>query len=110
MIATAFSMTAKTVRLIYKRMKERELLGTTMIPDILGRPWSITTEIEEVVTYLIAKVPYIYQDEIADFLYNVYEIRVSQLIVLRLLQRIELTRKQLSVQPKERNSELRGDY
>ena len=84
-IATAFSTTAKIVRVIYMKIKQVELLGTTTRTKTLGRPPIITIEMEEAVTYLIATIPYIYQDEVAEFIYDSYNIQVSQSIVSRLL-------------------------
>jgi hypothetical protein len=109
-IATAFETIHKTVWLIYKKMKEIELFSTTSTRDTPGRPPSLSREIEEAVGYLIAKVPYLYQDEIVDFIRNGYSIEVYQFTVSRLLKRMNTTRKRLAVIAKERNHILREDY
>ena len=59
------------------KIKQVELLGTTTRTKTLGWLPIITIEIEEVVTYLIIMIPYIYQDEVAEFIYDSYNIQVS---------------------------------
>ena len=86
------------------------ILGTSTILSSPRPCPLVTIEIEEIVMYLVGIVPIIYQDEIAEFIYDSYAIRVSQSIVLRLLKNLNLIYKYLSVQPKQRNQELRSDY
>ena len=55
------------------------------VAPITRRPWSITKEIEVVVQLMIEWAPYLYQDEIADFIHEAYDIRVTLSMVYRLL-------------------------
>jgi arginine repressor len=50
---------------------------------------------------------WIYQDEIAEFLLEVFDITVYQLTISRTLKRINITRKKLTVTVIQRNEELR---
>ena len=57
----------------------------------------ITFEVEVAIRSLLDHMPWFYQDEIRDFLLDVFNIRVDCSIVLRALARIKITRKRLRV-------------
>ena len=59
---------------------------------------------------LLDKEPWWYQDELADFLLNMYGIKVNQSIILRALIRIKIIRKRLKVVASQRNHELRTKW
>jgi arginine repressor len=62
---------------------------------------------EQAIKLLLDAQPWLYQDEIRDFLLESYDITVDQSIVLKALKRIEVTRKRLKVVAAQRNDELR---
>ena len=105
-IALAFDTTSIIIRNIHKKMMEEIIYGTTVKLLTPSTHRIITTEMEEAVAYLVGSVLVIYQDEIAQFLYDTYTVRVHQTQVSRLLKRLDITHKRLSVQPKQRNQEL----
>jgi len=67
----------------------------------------ITAQIDASIYQLLNAYPWFYQDEIADFLYETYDIEVSQNTISRALARIKLKRKKLQVEAAQRNDELR---
>ena len=77
-IADAFETIHVTVHNIHKKIKEEMLFGVSITCNILGLAPMISTEMKEAVVYLVGTVPIIYQDEIAEFLYDIYAIRVVQ--------------------------------
>ena len=42
-------------------------------------------------------MPFAYQDEIADFIWEAFSVRLSQPAISKLLKRLEITRKKLAV-------------
>jgi hypothetical protein len=52
-------------------------------------------------------MPWFYQDEIADFILEVFGIEVSQPTISVVLKRTKVTRKKLKVEAAQRNAELR---
>ena len=62
---------------------------------------------ELAIRVLLDERPWIYQDEIAEFLLEVFDITVHQLTISRTLKRINITRKKLTVTVIQRNEELR---
>jgi transposase len=67
----------------------------------------ITPQIDTAIYHLLNKFPWFYQDEIAEFLLEVYDIEVSQYTISTALARIKLTRKKLKKEAAQRNQELR---
>jgi arginine repressor len=67
----------------------------------------ITPQIDAAIYHLLNKFLWFYQDEIAEFLLEVYNIEVSQYTISTALARIKLTRKKLKKEAAQRNQELR---
>ena len=76
-IARAFDTTHGTVRLIYKKMMSKAILGTVSTETKIGRPTSITPEMDKGIEHLLGLVLYLYQDEIVNFLYKGYGVHVD---------------------------------
>lgn len=53
------------------------------------------------------QIPWFYQDEIADFILEVFSIEVSQPTISMILKRIKVIRKKLKVEAARRKAELR---
>jgi len=70
----------------------------------------ITWRIEQAIKILLDKRPWYYQDEIAEFLFEVYDIEITQSGISRVLKRIQTTRKRLKVMAAQRNDELRNQW
>ena len=77
LIAGAFDTTHVTVRNIYKKMEEKRVYRTT-ITQKKDWPAVFTKGIAEVVVCLVGYILVIYQREIAEFIYDIYAIRVLQ--------------------------------
>lgn len=52
---------------------------------------------EQAIKHLLDERPWYYQDEIAQFLLEVFDIDVNQTTISRALKRIKITRKKLKV-------------
>ena len=100
----------KSVVYIYKKIRKARIIGVPEIAETPRRPRSITVDMEIAVTTLLDRAPYLYQDEIADFIWESYEVRVTQSTVCRLLKRIGITRKTIQRVLKEHNQDLRSHY
>jgi transposase/arginine repressor len=107
-ITAAHKTTNWTVREIYRKMRERALFGSTITSDKIGRPRALTLMMEESVIYLVSKTPWVYQEEICEFLREAYHVEVHKSTISRLLARLKVTRKKLVVQARERDQELRA--
>jgi arginine repressor len=68
---------------------------------------AITWKMEQAIKQLLEQMPWFYQDEIADFLFKVFGVQVSQPTISMVLKRIQVTRKKLKVEAAQRNQELR---
>jgi arginine repressor len=66
----------------------------------------ITPQIDAAIYHLLNEYPWFYEDEIAEFLLEVYDIEVSQYTISIALARIKLTRKKLKIEAAQRNQEL----
>jgi hypothetical protein len=66
----------------------------------------ITPQINTAIYHLLNKFLWFYQDEIAEFLLEVYDIEVSQYTIFTALAQIKLTRKKLKKEAAQRNQEL----
>ena len=73
-IADAFKTIYVTVCNIHKKMKEEIIFRVSMTYNMLGLAPIISTAMKEVVVYLVGTVPITYQDEITEFLYDIYTI------------------------------------
>ncbi|KAN0101521.1 hypothetical protein V8E51_012031 [Hyaloscypha variabilis] len=58
---------------------------------------------EQAIKQLLDQMPWFYQDEIADFLFEVFGVEADQGTILRALKRIRITRKKLKVEAAQRN-------
>ena len=109
-IAELFDTTRKTVRKIRDELYIKEVIGDNWKPKKPGRPRRITPEIEEAIDYFVRAVPTIYQDELAAFVYDCFDIKVSQSMISETLKRIKITRKKLQVEAAQRNQATRLTY
>jgi transposase len=71
---------------------------------------AITWKMEQAIKQLLEQMPWFYQDEIADFLFEVFGVQVSQPTISMVLKRIQVTRKKLKVEAAQRNQELRTQW
>ncbi len=92
MIAITYGTTYSSVRRIYNRMIRIKTLGVDLRKKA-GPRRILTPEIDLAVAHLLAEKPYLSQDEIVDFLYNEFSVKISQSAVSKQLKRIEFTRK-----------------
>jgi transposase len=109
-IALAFGTTAKSVRYIYARMGHKELYPNSNWKSKPGRTSKITPEVENAIQYIVQAMPFIYLDEISDFIQDCFDIQLHKGTVSKLLKRFEVTRKRLTVQAAQRELLLRQDY
>ena len=77
----------------------------------LGGPRRVITwPIEQAIKHLLDQRPWYYQDEIAVFLYNAFDVEVYRSTISRALRRIQITRKRLKVIAAQQNDELRTEW
>jgi transposase len=81
-----------------------------VLPPSGGAQSIITPRMEVAIKLLLDQEPWLYQDEIADFILEAYDVFVDQSTVSRALKRIEVTRKRLKVLAAQRNQELRDQW
>jgi transposase len=62
---------------------------------------------ERAIKLLLDERPWYYQDEIAEFLFEAFDVEVSQGTISATLKRIQVTRKRLKVVAAQQNAELR---
>jgi transposase len=70
----------------------------------------ITWPMERAIKLLLDERPWFDQDEIADFLQEIFHIRVTQSTISRVLKRIMLTRKEFKASAAQQNDELRIEW
>lgn len=70
----------------------------------------ITPAMKTSIKLLLDKRPWIYQDKIAGFLLDAYDVTVSQSAISWCLEQIKITRKKLKVEAAQRNTELRTQW
>jgi transposase len=92
------------------RIKLRVLANTPAMPPSGGARPLITWQMEQSIKLLLDQQPWIFLDEICDFLFEAYDIIVNKSTVSRVLRKIEVTRKRLKVVAAQRNEELRLDW
>ena len=105
-IATSYKCSLRTVYRHYRRIQRNQPRGG----HLGGACKVITFEVETAIRQLLDEKPWFYQDEIRDFLIDVFDIHVNQSTISRALQRIKYTRKVLRVAAGQRNTELRTDW
>lgn len=98
-----------TIRTVY-RQKERFDAGCGADRRSGGPRRVVTWEIQEAVRLLLDEEPWLYQDEIRDFLLDAYDIDIRRQTVGLLLERIKITRKKLRVVAAQQNDELRTQW
>lgn len=95
-----------TIQTIYAH--RRRIASGRPVTRRLGGPRRIITfHIEQAIRHLLAEMPWLYQDEIAEFLLEVFGVSVDQSTISKLLRRINITRKKLTITAAQRNKELR---
>jgi transposase len=98
-----------TIQTIYKHKKRIER-GLPVPKPTGGARRIITWRMEKAISCLLAERPWFYQDEIAEFLHEVFEITVDQSTVSRCLKRMNVSRKKLTITAAQRNEELRTQW
>jgi transposase len=93
-------------RTIYRHI-DRIRVGRPQAVRTGGQHRVITPEIDTAIHHLLNEYPWFYQDEISEFLYEVYDIDVSQPTIFLALARIKHIRKKLKIEAAQRNNELR---
>jgi len=105
-LAKDYDTTTQTIN----RHKRRVQAGQPVQPRSGGPRRIITKRMEQAMMMVLDKEPWWYQDELADFLLDVYDIEVNQSTISRALKRIDVTRKRLKVVAAQRNEELRSHW
>lgn len=93
-LASVYRTTYETCRRIRKQMRLLQRYGKDIKPR-RGRPCRITNRMKVVVQELVNIDAEIYQDEIADFIYEEFNVKLSQSIVSRLLKSLKITHKRI---------------
>jgi transposase len=75
-----------------------------------GQKRVITWKMEQAVKALLDERPWLYLDEIKDFLLDMFDVDVDLSTVSRTIKRIKITRKKLRVEAAQRNPELRTQW
>jgi transposase len=102
-------MNGTTLQTVYRHKKRIEA-GAPPFP-LSGGPVSVITPgHEKAIKLLLDKRPWMYLDEIRDFLQKAYNIPVHISTVSRALARIKVTRKRLKALAAQRNAELRIEW
>jgi transposase len=70
----------------------------------------ITWPMEQAIKHLLDQRPWYYQDEIAVFLHDAFDVEVHRSTISRALRRIQITRKRLKVIASQQNDELRTEW
>jgi len=104
-IAAVFNTTYESVRYRRYQMRVREALGWD--PRQKPGPQSlITPDMEEALLEHISIYNDLYQEEMADFLYDQYGIKPSVPVISKLLKRRGITNKKLKIIAQQQNEEL----
>jgi hypothetical protein len=93
-LATTYQTTVQT---IYKHKRRIEARIPVKRRSRGPRP-IITWKMEQAIKQLLDQIPWFYQDEIAKFLHEVFNVKASQLTISMILKRIKVTRKKLKVE------------
>lgn len=103
MLASNWGTSIQCIRTHRARIARGEAIGG----HLGGQRKVITPTIEAAIHDLLNNCPWLYQDEIMDFLHEVFDIEVDQSSISRALARIKITRKKLRIEAAQRNAELR---
>ncbi|RFU29028.1 hypothetical protein B7463_g7320, partial [Scytalidium lignicola] len=104
-IAITFDVSYETVRYIAQGIQLCTIVGLD-IGKHTGRPSIVTPEIEEAVIKLVAMSNEIFQDEITDFVYDEFNVQLSQSMISRLLKKLDISYKKLEIIIAQRNQHL----
>ncbi|RFU31029.1 hypothetical protein B7463_g5310, partial [Scytalidium lignicola] len=104
-IATAFDVSYETVRYIARKLKTDRTIGVNLRGKA-GRSSVITPDIEQAVKEVIYTSNDLYQDEVADFIYDEFDIKLSQSAISKLLKKLNITHKKLEYVAAQRNQLL----
>jgi transposase len=102
-LAANFNTTPATIHF----HKRRLAAGIGIQPRTGGQIRVITPEMDNSIMHLMNKMPWLYQDEIRDFLKEMFNVDVHQTTVSSALKRIVYSRKRLKAEALQRNAELR---
>jgi transposase len=95
-----------TIQTIYRHKKRIE--RALPVSRRSGGPKRVIThKIEQAIKALLDESPWTYQDEIVEFLFEVFDITVDQTTISKTLKRINITRKKLTIVAAQRSEELR---
>ena len=109
-ITDTHNTTFRAVKGIYERMREISVHGRCITPSQRGPVPSLSPLIEEGIAYLVAKKPWVYQDEIRDFIDNCYGVSVHRTTISRVLAKMKITHKKLHETAAQRDPELRDHW
>jgi len=105
-LATSYDTTVRTIYRHHERIKANCPVGR-----LSGGPHRVVTwEMEVAIKLLLDQRPWYYQDEIASFLLDVFNVNVTRSTIGMVLKRMNSTRKKLKITAAQRNEELRLDW
>jgi transposase len=105
-LAVNFDTTIQTIYAHRRRIATRRPVARRS-----GGPRRIITfRIEQAIRHLLAEMPWLYQDEIAEFLLEAFGVTIDRLTISKLLRHINITRKKLAITAIQRNEELRTQW
>lgn len=98
-----------TIRTIYRHIAR---VSANMPPQRFsgGAPRYITWEMECSIKLVLDQQPWLYLDEIRDFIFEAYGVYVCLATICNTLRHIKVTRKKLKVEASQRNDELRNQW
>ncbi len=105
-VASNYNTTARTIY----RHKARMEAGAPVAQRTGGPRRIITWPIEQAIKHLLDARPWLYLDEIQEFLLEAFDIEPSIPTISLALKRIRVTRKKLKVEAAQRNDELRTQW
>ena len=104
-----FGASYQTICYYYRKLKFMALIREDHRKKP-SRKRLITPEIELAVAELLASKPSTYQDEIADFLYEEFDVKLSQPRISELIKRINYSHKKMKVIAAQQNEDLRSNW
>lgn len=102
-LADQYHTTPRTIRRHKARILNRRPVGKRTG----GQIKVVTPEIDAAIEHIVAEMPWVYQEELNEMVREIFEIDVSVSTIQRALNRIEVTRKKLTIEASQRNEELR---
>jgi|tagenome__1003787_1003787.scaffolds.fasta_scaffold20656485_1 transposase len=109
-IAKAFKVTYNTVNTRATLWRKKKLLGDKYKAPKPGRKLDISGRLEDDLLDLVEACPFILQDEIADYFDFAHGLSITQQTISNALQRVDITRKKLSIEAAQRDPELRKEW